>query len=302
MKGWYALAALPLLILGAAIAVLSWIGAERGIHPRAGAPEYTPGDVGLAVEPVSFASRDGTRLRGWFAPGERDAAVILAHGYGSRREEMLPHAAFLHGAGYSVFLFDFRHAGASEGRAVTVGAFERLDVLGAVDYLRSRAETAGARIVTLGVSMGAAAAILAAAESPEISSVVAECSFRSIESVIAQSFRYFIGIPPFPCAPITVWLAERRIGFRARNVRPESAIARLGSRPVFLIHGLDDVLIDPSNSHALHAAALSSELWLVEGAPHARAYQTLPQEYQARVLAFFERATEGLPAGKRTRD
>ncbi|HVC30704.1 MAG TPA: alpha/beta hydrolase, partial [Steroidobacteraceae bacterium] len=119
-------------------------------------------------------------------------------------------------------------------------------------------------------------------------------AFRSIESVIAQSFRHFIGIPPFPCAPITVWLAERKVGFRARNLRPDAAIARLGTRPVLLIHGLDDVLIDPSNSRALHAAAPeTSELWLVHGAPHAHAYQTLPEDYRARVLAFFSRALQG---------
>ena len=294
MKVWLFVAALPLLVAGAAIGVVSWIGSERGIHPRAGEPDHTPESVGLAVEPVTFRSRDDTRLRGWFAAGESRAAVILAHGYGSRREELLPHAAFLHEAGYAVLLFDFRHAGESDGDAVTVGAFERLDILGALDWLRSRSETRDAQIVALGISMGAAAAILAAAESSEIAAVVAECAFRSIESVIAQSFRHFIGIPPFPCAPITVWLAERKVGFRARNLRPDAAIARLGTRPVLLIHGLDDVLIDPSNSRALHAAAPeTSELWLVHGAPHAHAYQTLPEDYRARVLAFFSRALQG---------
>jgi fermentation-respiration switch protein FrsA (DUF1100 family) len=292
MQRWAALVVLPVVAAGAAIGLVSWIGAERGIHPRAHDPEHSPEDAGLAVEPVRFTSLDGTRLSGWFVPGLRRGAVILAHGYGSRREEMLPHAAFLHQAGYSVLLFDFRHAGESEGAAVTVGAFERLDVLGAVRFLRSRAETKDQVIVALGVSMGAAAAILAAAESDEIAGVVAECAFRSIGSVIAQSFRYFVGIPAFPCAPITVWLAERRVGFRARNLRPDRAISRLGDRPVLLIHGLDDVIIDPSNSHALHAAGGKTELWLVESAPHARAYQTLPEEYRQRVLTFIEAVIE----------
>lgn len=293
MKRRTLLLGLPLLVTAAAVAILSWIGSERGIHPRAGPPEYAPEDMGLEVEPVQFTSLDGTRLSGWFTAGERRAAVILAHGYGSLRQEMLPHAAFLHEAGYSVLLFDFRHAGESEGAAVTVGALEQLDVLGAVRYLRTRTDTHEAPIVALGVSMGAAAAVLAMAKSPEIAAVVAECSFRSIESVIAQSFRHFIGIPPFPCAPITVWLAERKVGFRARNVRPDMAITKLRERPVLLIHGLDDVLIDPANSRALHAASQeTAELWLVDGAPHAKAYQTRPEEYRARVLNFFERAIE----------
>lgn len=291
MKLLLLLVVLPGTVIGALVALLAWIGSERGIHPRALQPAYDLDAVGLTVEPVRFPSLDGTRLAGWFAPGERRGAVVLAHGYASRREEMLPHAAFLHDAGYSVLLFDFRSVGESEGTAVTVGVLERLDLLGAVRFLRERPEVGQAPVAVLGVSMGASAAILAAAESPEIAAVIAECPFRSLESVIAQSFRHFTGLPRFPCAPLTVWLAERRVGFRARDNRPEDVIGRLGNRPILLIHGLDDVLIDPSHSHALHnAAGANSQLWLVEGATHACAYQANPATYRERVLDLLERA------------
>lgn len=290
MKWPVALVGVPLLALGGALAALAWVGSERAIHPRGGPAEYEPKDVGLEVEPVHFSSLDGTRLAGWFVPGQRSAAVILAHGYASRREEMLPHAAFLHEAGYPVLLFDFRYCGESEGSAVTLGALERLDLLGAVRYLRERPELAAAPVAVLGVSMGAASAILAAAQSEAIAAVVAECCYASIENVIAQSFRRFIHLPPFPAAPLSLWLSERRLGYRARDVRPVEAIARLGTRPLFLLHGLADDAISPANSLALHAAAPQASLWLIEGAPHARAYQTEPDGYRRRVLTFLEQA------------
>jgi len=47
------------------------------------------------------------------------------HGYGSLREEMLPHAEYLHRAGYNALLFDFRAGGESDGDAVTIGGSSR---------------------------------------------------------------------------------------------------------------------------------------------------------------------------------
>lgn len=294
------LLAIPVALFGAVLAVLAWIGSERGMHPRRREADDSLTASGLRVQPVRFASLDGTHLAGWYIAGELPLAAILAHGYGSRREEMLPHAAFLHDAGYSVLLFDFRACGESDGAAVTMGALERQDLLGAARFLRVQPHLATAPFVVLGVSMGAVAAILAAAQSNEFVAVVAESAYKSIESVVSQSFRYFIGLPPFPAAPLTVRLTERRLGFRSRDVCPETAVTRLKA-PLLLIHGLDDVLIDPANSRALHGARPDSELWLVEGAAHARAYQRAPEEYRQRVLDFFARALNTTPSAASTR-
>jgi uncharacterized protein len=281
-----------LVLMGAALlTLLVWIGSERGIHPRRPGWQGAPPEPDLPVEPVGFCSQDGTRLAGWFVPGDRSGVVVLAHGYGSDRRELLPHAAFLYRAGYSLLLFDFRSSGQSEGRAVTIGALERLDLLGAVAYVRGRVDVGRSPIAVLGISLGAAVALLAAADSPAIAAVIAECPFTNLHSALARSFHYFTGLPAFPFAPLTVWLCERRLGIRARDVRPESAITRLGRRPVLLIHGLADTLIDPSNSRVLYErAGPASELWLVEAAAHARAYERSPDDYRARVLAFLERA------------
>lgn len=292
------MAALPLLLAGAVLAALAWIASERGLHPRTNRCDNEPSDFGLGVEPVTFCSLDGTCLAGWFVPGGRAATVVLAHGFASDRRELLPHASFLHEAGYCVLLLDFRHTGESEGKAVTIGMLERLDLLGAVRFLRDRADVGSAPIGILGLSMGAVAALLAAAESSDIAAVVAECPFKSIESILAQSFRYFVGLPAFPFAPVTVWLCERRLGLRIRDFRPIVAIGRIVERPVLLIHGLADSIIDSSNSRALHAAGHENvDLWLVEGAVHARAYESCPDLYRARVLEFLEQALS--PASQR---
>ncbi len=276
-----------LLLLGVA-----WIGSERAIHPSAcdDPPELAEYPVlEAAVEPVAFRSADGTRLAGWLAVGERDEAVVLLHGYRCDRRELLPHAEMLYDAGFTVLLFDFRNRGESGGEFVSLGYYEREDALAAIDHLKARPGLDGSKVGLLGLSQGGATAILAAAESDDVLAVAAEAPFRSVDSAVAQSFSHFVGLPAFPFAPITVWLAERRTGIGTDDVVPERTVPALSPTPLLVMHGLDDETISPADSEAIFAAAGEpKELWLIPGAGHSEGATTAPDEYRRRIVAFFE--------------
>src|SRR5512141_2874574 len=68
----------------------------------------TPADRGLSYEDVSLLTHDGLTLRGWYVPSHNVAAIILLHGYGGNRLEMLDRAALLARHGYGVLLYDER--------------------------------------------------------------------------------------------------------------------------------------------------------------------------------------------------
>ena len=280
------------LLTAALLFGVGWVGSERAIHPSTcddlpAASEYP--DLQAALQPVEFHSKDGTRLAGWLAVGSRDEAVILLHGYRCTRQEMLPHADMLHGAGFTVVLFDLRNRGESEGEFVSFGFFEQDDALAAVDYLKSRDDLNELRIGMLGISQGGVAAVFAAAASEEVLAVVAEAPFRSVDSAVAQSFTYFIGLPAFPFAPITVWLAELRTGIDSGQIVPEKTVSDLSPTPVLIIHGLDDETISPGDSEVVFAAAGEpKELWLIPGAGHGEGATAIPDEYRERIVAFFE--------------
>lgn len=264
---------------------------RRVLHPTRGPISRSPADVGLPFESVTFPSRDGTRLAGWFIPGRTRAAVALVHGAWVNREGLLPVAEWLHRrGGFSVLLFDLRGGGESDGDTVTFGHHERADLLGAVDYLRARPDVDPARIGAYGSSMGAAVALLAAADAPELAAVVADSAYTNLEALIGRSFRAFTGLPSFPFAPLVVGLAERQTGLRAAHIAPLNAIARISPRPVLLVHGEADPLIPASESHALFAAAGEpKELWVVPGAGHTQGHAVSGEEYEERVTAFFTR-------------
>ena len=134
------------------------------------------------AEEISFtAAGDSIRISGWFFPepgAEPAPAILLCHGIWTGRRECLPLALRFWAAGYNVLCFDFRAHGLSGGRFTSVGHHETNDVLGAVEYLKQRPEVDPKRIGVVGFSMGAAAAIQAAARTTDIAALVADSADR----------------------------------------------------------------------------------------------------------------------------
>jgi len=292
---WYLTTSTILSVL--VLAGVSWISSERGIHPSLNDDLPILADypqLESTLENVIFQSNDGTLLSGWFIPGKTPKTVILLHGFTDIRDKMLPHADFLHDAGYSVLLFDFRSRGDSEGDAVTLGYHEQGDVQGAVQYLKNREDADGENLGVLGVSMGGATAIMTAADTPELKAVVSESAFKSVDSAIASSFEHFIHLPAFPFAPITVFIIEQRLGINANQVVPEEYVGLISPRPVFIIHGHEDETIVTGDANAIYAAAREpkEDLWLIPGAGHAEGAEIAPEEYAMRVVAFFDQYLE----------
>lgn len=273
------------------LGIVAWIGSERAIHPAA--PHYS---WSLATYPqlhpqaVGFTGADGVHIAGRFFPGRSHATIVLSHGFGQDEEQMLPWAAFLHDAGYSVLTYDMRARGRSGGAAVTLGAREQFDLVAAVSYLTKRPDVDGHRIGALGVSLGGATTILAAARDPRIRAVVDDCGFADVQSVVDASFTHFIHLPAFPFAPLTVALAEARAGVQISAVRPVAVIGRISPRPIFIIHGTADTTVPPGNSLRNYAAAGEpKQLWLVPGAAHTQSRTVAGATYTRRVVAFFRR-------------
>ncbi len=292
---WLGLTACLVLVLMllAGLGMTLW-AYRAATHPHHGVFDAPRLGDALPREPVSLTSRDGTRLAAWFIPGTRRQAVLLLHGYTACKDDMLSHAAFLHEAGYSLFLLDLRACGESAGSVVTLGGHERDDVRAALGYLQSRQDIDADGLGVLGLSLGAALALLAACDSPAVRAVVAESAFRSVRSAIRQNFRRFTHLPSFPWAELTTRLAEWRQHVSARLVAPELEVGKLRRCAVLLIHAADDRVISIRDSEAIFARAGGPKaFWRIPSAPHALAYNCLREEYAARVVAFFDRWLAG---------
>lgn len=244
------------------------------------------------LQEARFRSTDGTPLTGWFLPGDPGRpALVLCHGYQRSMEETFSIGVDLRQQGFTVLLFDFRGCGRSGGRYTTIGDFEADDLRGAVRWLRRRLGGT-TPIGVLGISMGGAVALRAAAECDDIGAVVADSAFAHLTGCVAQRFQG-LRFPMLHLNILTMRTAERLCGGRVDRVRPVDLVARIAPRPVFFIHGTADGIVPYSHHEELLTAAREPKTaWSLPGSTHAMARLDAPAEYLARVSGFFTAALE----------
>ena len=161
------------LVLAVVVAVVVGVSVAVTNVPRppVGA---TPDTRELAYAEVSVTTDDGVRLAGWYVASTNRAAVVLLHGAGSTRSDVLDQAAVLARHGFGVLMIDARGHGDSTGRAMDFGWHGDLDIAAATGYLAGRSDVDPQRIGLVGMSMGGEEAIGASAANTLVSAVVAE--------------------------------------------------------------------------------------------------------------------------------
>jgi alpha-beta hydrolase superfamily lysophospholipase len=277
--------------LGGLLVILLWLANSSALsllHPYRSHPASNVSET--LWEEIELQTSDDLLLAGWFAPpDEGGAVVILVHGLGSNRGELLEEAELLVAHGYGALLIDLRNHGSSQGELTTLGYDEVKDVEAAYQYLVNRTEVDADRIGLLGNSLGAIVAIRAAARIPDIRAVVAQSGLTSLEDNIGDSFQAVTGLPRFPFAPLVIMIGEWRSGVAINQVRPIDDVRTFRSQALLLVHGEDDQTIAVENSLQLYEAAREPrELYIVPNAGHGGLMAADPARYEAVVVGFFD--------------
>lgn len=283
-----------ILLAAAAICAISGYVGWNITHPAHRAIDASPAAWGLAYEEVVFTSREGgLQLKGWLikAPANRQT-VIFAHGYGRNRLQddvpLLPIVQVLVDKGYNVLLFDFRNSGESEGRLTSVGQYEVYDLLGAVDFARSRPDL-NPRITLCGFSMGAAVAIMAGAREPSVAAVIADAPFADLKTYLTGNLSIWTNLPEVPFNQTVMAITPLLTGIDVEKVSPLKEISNLGDRPLLLIHGEADSDVPVEHSELLQKKYPYAQLLRVAGAKHVRSFQADRERYIAAVVSFLEK-------------
>ncbi|MEE1938682.1 hypothetical protein V1L54_04525 [Streptomyces sp. TRM 70361] len=253
---------------------------------------WTPADVGLEYEDVTFPSADGVPLEGWFVPANSDRLVVLNHPMGFSRAgqptrlepwqsiwgpsgntmdvNFIPDYAVLHEAGYNVLTYDLRNfglSGAANGGAVTSGLLEARDVLGSLRYVRERRDTATMSTALFSRCLGANSTFAAMRSHP--------AAFRAITCLVA-------------CQPVSdvvimsrlldiVGVGRERLPDLDRRVaigtslpfamRPDASWAKYVDIPTYLYAVRNDSLTEPQDIESMFSALNTEDkvLHWVEG-------------------------------------
>lgn len=260
----------------------------------------------------TLTTADGTRLftQRWCADAPT-AAVVLVHGYAEHSGRYAHVAGYLHARSISVYAYDQRGFGQSDGRRGYVASFDQLldDLQHMLDRTRHLLPDA-VPIFLLGHSMGGAVAALYAIEhGPAVRGLILSSPAVEVDGDIAPVLRRLAGVLGrlFPTLP-TIRTPDDAISRDPDVVAAAQAdplnyhgrvLARTGAEflraaqriqhhmeaialPLLIVHGTADKLTDPAASRMLyeHARSPDKTLHLYDGLYH----ETLNEPEKEQVL------------------
>ncbi|PIQ82039.1 MAG: hypothetical protein COV76_05745 [Candidatus Omnitrophica bacterium CG11_big_fil_rev_8_21_14_0_20_64_10] len=280
------------LVFSAALAFF-WAAASSAwmVHPPRLAFPLTPLDFGIPHRTLTLTTSDGIPLSAWWIPDPHPRGIILMlHGYGAGKGDLLEVAAALHRVGgYHLLLLDLRGHGASGGGIVSFGHREKADLEAAFEYLSREESSTRLPIAIYGVSMGGAVALLNGNAFPGVRAIVTDSTYASVERAIARTLWLAYHIPRFPFSLLLVGGAAFRWGVPADRLNPVRAVEALRCG-LLLIHGAEDSSVPPEEARRLYEAKRTGvrELWLVPEAGHAASFRQNEERYATRVLKFID--------------
>lgn len=283
------------ILLAAAVYALCWWGAGIILHPPAMSPMWIfPEQFGLRYEKISFHTRDGLELKGWFVPsltGDK-RTIVMCHGWGDNKGELLKQTYFLNeNGGFNLMYFDFRSHGESEGEITTIGGLETIDFDAAVEWLRKAKPELAGSIGVFGLSMGAAVTVASLPKHPDLRCAVVESPFSDYRTVIKRWAWNNMKLPYYPLVAITLFILRSRVkNPEIDQFNPVESAPRIAPRPLFVIGGEFDRLMTPEDvKKVFDAAREPKQLWMVPEAWHAKCREAAGMEYDTRVVGFFSR-------------
>jgi pimeloyl-ACP methyl ester carboxylesterase len=266
----------------------------------------------LNGEPVGFAAADGLRLSGMMIRANprlpRRGMIVFTHEFCSDMHSCARYCRPLQQAGYDVFTFDFRGHGQSDNDPdyaprQWVSDREIADMRGALTYVTDwlKQHRYPPEIGLFGISRGACAGILAAAENPDVRVIVSDGAFstdRTIEHFMKRWAYIFAKVrilyenhhPAFWRFLRWSMMHLARREFRCKFPSVRKAIQRMTPRPMLFIHGEKDSYLPVQQSRLLYALAPQPKhLWIAPSARHNQAVLFHPEMYSRLTTGFFDR-------------
>ena len=257
-------------------------------------PLFTaPTQLNLPFETITFPATDGLRLEGWTIPDDPSRPwIILCHGLGSNRSDLLNIAAGLHEARFNLLLFDFRGHGGSAGRATSFGWIEQRDLEGALSFLGRHATVQAAPYGVYGISMGGAVALAVAGRDERLLAVAADSPYTTLDDSLAIHLKLLYPfLPRQPFLTFVRWTYRLRFGAWPASMSPLAGAAALSPRSLLLIQGGSDARVPLAGAHRLFDAARDpKDLWVIREAVHLEEYALDPAAYRRRLALFFDTA------------
>ena len=258
---------LGVLVLGFLSGCWNWFVESQVFFPDT-TIEQTPVDLDLPFDDIWFTSSDSVRLHGWLIPASSlNHLLLFCHGNAGNISHRLDNVRLLHNRGISVFIFDYRGYGRSQGRISEKGFY--LDSEAAYQVAREWAEKHGAKLVVFGRSLGGIAATHLGA-TKNCDGLILESTFTNMGAMARAHY-------PLPFAET---LLEHRLNALGQIVQVRV--------PILFFHGDKDRIVPIKLGRKLFEAAPNpKEFVVLPGAGHNDTYFVGGQDYFKKIDSFF---------------
>jgi pimeloyl-ACP methyl ester carboxylesterase len=224
---------------------------------------------------------------GWFFPGLRGApTIILCHGYGSSRGELLTLVSALQDHQYNVFVFDFAAHGGNAG-ITTFGYREADEVRAAVDTVAARSDIDPARYGMWGYNMGAYAALREAENDRRIRAIVLDSVYDLPEQMVKIGVERS-GLGGFPLMVRSAEFSFTWLNYKYREDPPISKkLSVLAGVPKLFIEAADDPELADITRQMFLKAPEPREQMVVPHGNFVAMDDNDKRDYENRVVSFF---------------
>lgn len=259
----------------------------------------TPKDSPIYPLEQSFLNREKTtwkiknatlNLNAWWVkqPTQTNKTVIIAHGFGSRKEEMASYAEIFYNLGYNILIPDNRAHGSSDGDIIGYGAADKNDY---VKWINKVVEDNPKSEITLfGLSMGAATVMMTSGEKlpKQVINIIEDCGYDSVWNELTYQAKEMYNLPKFPLLYEVSAISKLRAGFWYQEGSSTKALNK-NKLPTLFIHGSKDKFVPTKMVYNNYNATRGpKELWIVDGAKHANSIVVATDEYAKKIKAFLE--------------
>ncbi len=239
----------------------------------------TPKNWGHTYEEVTFKSKDGTALSGWFVPvqGKKaKATVVFSHGNTGSMGHHLGFVMWFVDAGYNVLTYDYRGFGKSGGTVDRRGMLE--DVRAAFDYVGNRGDVNTERLVSYGHSLGGAQSLAALGESP----------VKGLRAVITDAaFSSYLAMAKTLAGQVGARLVTDEWA-------PKDAVGKIAPVPLLIVHGTQDEVVPVAQGRLLFQTAHEPKtMFEVKDGHHGDSLVRNQGAYRKKLLAWLDATLKG---------
>ena len=288
---WYsrlltALLALILFVVVATAAIAGFL-VYRIIKPQRTTSDINMDSFPGRPEAVDFTVPQLGARHGYFFPGLRGApTIVLCHGYGSSRNELLTLVTAMQDHQYNVFVFDFAAHGAIEG-VTTFGFREADEVRAAVDTLAARNDVDPGQFGLWGYNLGAYAALREAESDRRVRALVLDSVYDVPEQMVKIGVER-TGLAGFPLMIRSAEFGFRWLNYKYREDPPLSQkLNALAGVPKLFIEAADDPQLSDLTRQMFLKAPEPREQVTIPHGNFVAMDDTEKRDYENRVASFF---------------